>query len=154
MTVELGSTLTLHVREADGTPLDLETYRGTSNVFVYFMRALSCAQCNTAVRALAAQQAELAASDVQVVVAVPEDASDASAWRAKRTVPFPVVVGIDGTPHAEAGLLKKVFGTLQQSGGVLIDKQGVVRYAHVSTNPGSSYQRDELAAAIAALPAG
>ena len=152
MTLDTGSTLTLHVAESDGTPFDLTTYQGTSNVFVYFMRALSCAQCNAAVRALATQQDELAAADVQVVVAVPEDAAAATAWKAKRAVPFPVIVGQDGTPHAEAGLLKKVFGAIQQSGGVLVDKHGRVRYSHVATNPGASYSRSELAAAIGALP--
>lgn len=153
MTLETGSHLTLHVRESDGTPFDLASYEGTSNVFVYFMRALICAQCNAAVRTLAAQKDELAAAGVQVVVAVPEDAAAAAAWKAKRGVPFPVVVGQDGTPHAEAGLLKKVFGAIQQSGGVLLDKHGDVRYSHVATNPGASYQRNELTAAIAALPA-
>lgn len=153
MPVEVGSTLALHVREADGTPFDLAAYRGASSVFVYFMRALACAQCNTAVRTLMSQREEFAAAGVQVVVAVPEEAAEAATWKAKRSVPFPVVVGIDGTPHADAGLLKKAFGAIQQSGGILLDREGVVRYAHVSTNPGSSYHRGDLAAAIAALPA-
>jgi peroxiredoxin len=152
MSLEIGSALHLDIHEADGTPLSLEDYRGQDNVFVYFMRALSCAQCNSAVRTLAGQQAELEASHVKVVVAVPEDAQAATAWKAKKSVPFPVVVGNDGTPHAEAGLLLKMFGAIQQSGGILIDKQGLVRYAHVSTNPGASYNRADLAAAIAALP--
>jgi len=151
MALEIGSTLHLDVLESDGTPLKLEDYRDKDNVFVYFMRALSCAQCNTAVRTLTAQQAELEAAGVKVVVAVPEDAESATAWKAKRGVPFPVVVGKDGTPHAEAGLLRKVFGAIQQSGGVLLDKQGVVRYSHVSTNPGASYNKAELATAIAGL---
>ncbi len=152
MSLEVGSTLHLDVREADGTPLDLESYRGTDNVFVYFMRALSCAQCNSAVRTLASQKAEFDAAHVQVVVAVPEDAAAAKVWKAKRDIPFPVVVGTEGTPHAEAGLLKKAFGAIQQSGGILLDKDGVVRYSHVTTNPGASYNRADLAAAIAALP--
>jgi peroxiredoxin len=151
MTLETGSTLHLDVLQSDGTPLSLDDYRGTDNVFVYFMRALSCAQCNAAVRTLTAQQDELAASGVKVIVAVPEDAESATAWKAKKGVPFPVVVGKNGTPHAEAGLLRKVFGAIQQSGGVLLDKQGVVRYSHVSTNPGASYNKQELASAIAGL---
>ena len=151
MSLEIGSTLHLDVLESDGTPLRLEDYRDKDNVFVYFMRALSCAQCNAAVRTLASQKDELEASGVKVVVAVPEDAESATAWKAKKGVPFPVVVGKDGTPHAEAGLLRKVFGAIQQSGGVLVDKQGVVRYAHVSTNPGASYDKAELATAIAGL---
>jgi peroxiredoxin len=151
MSLETGNTLQLDLRNSDGGELSLEDYRGTDNVFVYFMRALSCAQCNAAVRTLASQQDELAASDVTVIIAVPEDADSAVAWKAKKNVPFPVVTGRDGTPHAEAGLLRKVFGAIQQSGGVLLDKQGVVRYSHVSTNPGASYNRAELASAIAAL---
>ena len=151
MSLEIGSTLHLDLRESDGAALNLEDYRGTHNVFVYFMRALSCAQCNAAVRTLAGQKDELAASGVKVIVAVPEDAESATAWKAKKDVPFPVVVGKDGTPHAEAGLLRKVFGAIQQSGGVLVDTQGVVRYSHVSTNPGASYNKAELATAIAGL---
>jgi peroxiredoxin len=151
MSLEIGSTLHLDLRESDGAAISLEDYRGTDSVFVYFMRALSCAQCNAAVRTLASQKAELEASGVKVIVAVPEDAESATAWKAKKAVPFPVVVGKDGTPHAEAGLLRKVFGAIQQSGGVLVDKQGVVRYAHVSTNPGASYNKAELATAIAGL---
>lgn len=151
MSLEIGSTLHLDLRESDGAAMSLEDYRGTHNVFVYFMRALSCAQCNAAVRTLASQKDDLEASGVKVVVAVPEDAESATAWKAKKGVPFPVVVGKDGTPHAEAGLLRKVFGAIQQSGGVLVDKQGVVRYAHVSTNPGASYNKAELATAIAGL---
>jgi peroxiredoxin len=153
MTLDTGSTLDLALRNVDGTPFALESYRGKESVFVYFMGTISCAQCNAAVRALAAQKTELASQGVEVVVAVPDDAADALAWKAKRDVPFPVVIGQDGTAHAEAGLLRKVFGAIQQSGGVLIDRQGVVRYSHVSTNPGASYQKAELADAIAALPA-
>ncbi len=153
MALGTGSTLTLKLRSADGTPFALEDYRGHDSVFVYFMRTISCAQCNAAVRTLASQKAELEAEGVQVVVAVPDDAADALAWKMKREVPFPVVVGQDGTAHAEAGLLRKVFGAIQQSGGALVDKQGVVRYSHVSTNPGASYQKADLAAAIATLPA-
>ncbi|TFB84444.1 redoxin domain-containing protein [Cryobacterium algoricola] len=154
MPLEIGSTLNLQLREVGGGDLDLTDYRGTSNVFVYFMRALSCAQCNSAVRTLTTQQDELAAAGVQVIVAVPEDEASATAWKTKRGVPFPVVIGRGGTAHAEAGLLRKVFGAIQQSGGVLLDKEGTVRYSHISTNPGASYNKADLAAAIDALSAG
>jgi peroxiredoxin len=153
MTLETGSALSLNLKNVDGSPFALESFRGSQNVFVYFMRTITCAQCNAAVRTLAAQQAELDAADVRVVVAVPDDAADALAWKQRRDIPFTVVVGQDGTAHAEAGLLRKVFGAIQQSGGILVDKQGVVRYSHVSTNPGASYRSADLMAAIAALPA-
>ena len=151
MSLEIGSPLYLDLSNSDGGELSLDDYRGSSNVFVYFMRALSCAQCNAAVRTLAAQKDELAEAGVTVIVAVPEDAESAVAWKARKNVPFAVVTGRNGTPHAEAGLLRKVFGAIQQSGGVLVDMQGIVRYSHVSTNPGASYNKAELAAAIAQL---
>ena len=147
----IGSTPSLTLVDTTGRDASVDGATTGDGTFVYFMRALSCAQCNAAVRTLAAQKDELAASGVKVIVAVPEDAESATAWKAKKAVPFPVVVGKDGTPHAEAGLLRKVFGAIQQSGGVLVDKQGVVRYAHVSTNPGASYNKAELATAIAGL---
>ena len=149
--LEIGSTPTLALEDTDGHDLDLESYRGNDNVFIYFMRALSCAQCNAAVQNMAKNSAEFDAASVKVLVAVPEEISDAAAWKAKKNIPFPVVVGKSGTAHAEVGLLRKVFGANQQSGSILLDKDGVVRYAHVSTNPGASYNRNEVATAIAAL---
>ena len=149
--LEIGSTPTISLDDTDGTTVDLERYRGEDNVFIYFMRALSCAQCNAAVQNMAKNSADFDAANVKVLIAVPEDPSDAAAWKAKKNIPFPVVVGKTGTAHAEVGLLRKVFGAIQQSGSILLDRDGVVRYTHVSTNPGASYNRNEVAAAIAAL---
>lgn len=125
--LEIGSTPTLALEDTDGHDLDLESYRGNDNVFIYFMRALSCAQCNAAVQNMAKNSAEFDAASVKVLVAVPEEISDAAAWKAKKNIPFPVVVGKSGTAHAEVGLLRKVFGAIQQSGSILLDKDGVVR---------------------------
>lgn len=152
MPLDIGSTLTIDVQEADGSSFDLLDYRGKDNVLVYFMRALSCMQCNAHVRTLVAQRDEFEAAHVQVVIAVPESAAAASAWKAKKSIPYPVVVGRSGTPHAEVGLLRKVFGALQESGAALVDGEGVIRYSHVGSNPGSSYSRADVAAAIRELP--
>lgn len=150
--LEIGSTPILSLDDTDGTPIAITDYKGKDNVFIYFMRALSCAQCNAAVQNMAKNSADFDAANVKVLIAVPEDPKDAAAWKAKKNIPFPVVVGKAGTAHAEVGLLRKVFGAIQQSGSILLDKDGVVRYTHVSTNPGASYNRTEVAAAIAALP--
>jgi peroxiredoxin len=151
--IEIGSTPALALDDTDGSPVELESLHGKQNVFIYFMRALSCAQCNAAVQNMAKNSADFDAADVTVLIAVPEEPADAAAWKAKKNIPFPVVVGKAGTAHAEVGLLRKVFGAIQQSGSILLDKNGVVRYTHVSTNPGASYNRTEVATAIAALPA-
>jgi peroxiredoxin len=149
--LEIGSTPTLALDDVDGSPVAIADFTGKNNVFIYFMRALSCAQCNAAVQNMAKNRADFDAANVQVLIAVPEDPADAAVWKVKKNIPFPVVVGRAGTAHAEVGLLRKVFGAIQQSGSILLDKDGVVRYTHVSTNPGASYNRGEVATAIAAL---
>jgi len=111
--LEIGSTPTLALDDVDGTTVDLLKYRGKDNVFIYFMRALSCAQCNAAVQNMAKNSADFDAAHVTVLIAVPEDPKDAAAWKAKKNIPFPVVVGQAGTAHAEVGLLRKVFGAIQ-----------------------------------------
>ncbi|WP_213816611.1 redoxin domain-containing protein [Glaciihabitans sp. dw_435] len=149
--IEIGSTPTLSLVSTEGKSFDLKSNEGDKGVFVYFMRALSCAQCNAAVAKMAKGHDAFDKAGVRVVIAVPEDLASATAWKAKKALPFDVVVGQSGTAHEEVGLLRKVFGLLQQSGSILLDRDGVTRYAHVSTNPGASYNEAEVAGAIAQL---
>jgi hypothetical protein len=51
------------------------------------------------------------------------------------------------------GLSKKIFGSMQQSGSILIDTHGIIRHAHGATLPTSSYDKKGVTAAIAALRA-
>ena len=149
--LEIGSTLDLKLEDTDGHTVAISDFKGKDNVLIYFMRALSCAQCNAHVQSFVKNQAEFDAANVTIIVAVPEDLKDAAAWKAKKNIPYTVVAGASGTPHESVGLLKKVFGTLQQSGTVLFDSDGVVRYTHVSTVPTTSYNRGEIATALSEL---
>lgn len=152
--LEIGSVPHFSLSDTDGHEFDLASYVGKESVYVYFMRATTCMQCNAIVQNLARNKESFDAEQVAVVVAVPEELADAAAWKEKRKVPLPVVVGTQGTPHADAGLMRKVFGAIQQSGSILLDRDGILRYQHVSTNPSASYDKAEVAAAIAALPTG
>lgn len=145
--LENGATPSLSLVDTNDAPIDL----GGRSTFVYFMRALSCAQCNAAVSKIAKDRSVFDDAGVRVLIAVPEDRDAAAKWKAKKGVPFEVVVGQAGTAHEEVGLLRKVFGLLQQSGSVLLDGSGVVRHTHVSTNPGASYNEAEITGAVAAL---
>jgi hypothetical protein len=62
------------------------------------------------------------------------------------------VTGRRGSPHEAVGLLRKVFGAVQQSGTLLVDRDGVVRHAHAATVPTNSYDRKGIIAAVADLP--
>jgi peroxiredoxin len=151
--LDIGSTPDLKLEDTDGNALSIADFTGKENVLIYFMRALSCAQCNAHVQSFVRNQAEFDNANVEIIVAVPEDLSDAAAWKAKKNIPYTVVAGASGTPHESVGLLRKVFGTLQQSGSVLFDSNGKVTYTQVSTVPTTSYNKAEIGAALAALPA-
>ncbi|TDD11529.1 redoxin domain-containing protein [Nonomuraea deserti] len=139
------------LEHTDGRTVRLSDHRGHRAVLIYFMRATSCPVCNRHVQDLVRRRDEFAAGDVQVLVAVPEDRRAAAAWKARRRVPFPVLVGRHASPHQVMGLSRRVFGSLQQSGSILIDAQGVVRHAHGATMPTGAYQGKEITAAVQAL---
>ncbi|WP_020496711.1 redoxin domain-containing protein [Sciscionella marina] len=81
--------------------------------------------CNRHVTDLAGRAAEPTAAGVRVLLVVPEGRAETGSWRAKREPPFPVVTGRRGTPQEAVGLLKKVFGTVRQSGSLLIERKGI-----------------------------
>ncbi|WP_431903785.1 peroxiredoxin family protein [Nonomuraea sp. bgisy101] len=141
------------LEDTDGRTVHLSDYRGSHAVLIYFMRSTSCPICNRHVQDLIRCRDELAADNVQVFVAVPEDRQEAAAWKAKRQVPFPVLTGRRGTPHEMIGLSRKVFGSMQQSGDILIDSQGIIRHAHGATMPTSSYDKKGIMAAVQGLRA-
>ena len=151
--LETGSAVPdIELEDTAGRTVRLADYRGTDNVLLYFMRSTSCAVCNSHVKDLARQAAELTAANVRVLIAVPEGRAEAAAWQAKRELPFQVVTGQRGTPHEAVGLVKKVFGAMQQSGSLLVDRDGVIRHAHAATVPVNSYDKKGIAKAITELP--
>lgn len=149
MNITIGKALQLDLIDTDGKEFAPEPGRA---IFLYFMRAPSCPQCNSAVRKLVGQRDALREHGVDVVVALPTITDEAAVWKAAKRVPFDVVTGRVGTAHEEAGLLRRVFGLVQQSGGILLDRGGLVRYSHIATNPGDSLRVHELDEAIKSLP--
>ncbi|MER6943045.1 peroxiredoxin family protein [Nonomuraea sp. NPDC000554] len=137
--------------DTEGRTVRLSDYQGKQAVLVYFMRSTSCPVCNKHVQELIRSRNEFEADSVQVLVAVPEGRQEAAAWKARRQVPFPVLHGRSSAPHTMIGLERKVFGSMQQSGSILIDSQGVVRHAHGATMPTGSYDRKGIAAAVQGL---
>ncbi|AXB41658.1 peroxiredoxin family protein [Amycolatopsis albispora] len=139
------------LEDTAGRPVRLSDYQGKHAVLLFFLRSTSCPVCLRHVRDLVNRADELAADDVRVLLAVPEDRERAAAWKAKHRIPFPVLTG--DRPHELAGLSRKVFGSLQQSGSLLVDREGVVRHAHGATLPTGSYDKKGIAAAVASLRA-
>ncbi|THV28367.1 peroxiredoxin family protein [Glycomyces paridis] len=146
--LEIGSTATdLDLEDTSGDQIRL----GGRHALLYFMRSTTCPVCNGHVRDLAKRADLFAAADVRVLIAVPEGRGEAAAWRARRGVPFEVVTGRSGTPHESVGLVRKVFGAMQQSGSILLDRGGAVRHAHAATMPTAGYDRKGILAAVGSL---
>ncbi|BCJ37418.1 peroxiredoxin [Actinocatenispora thailandica] len=138
----------LEFQDTTGRPVRLSDHRGHP-VLLYFLRSSTCPVCNRHVRDLAANAARLA--DVRILLVVPEDRSTAAAWRARRDVGFPVLVGRGDHPHQRVGLGRRVFGSIQQSGTVLLDAAGAVRHVRAATVPTGGYDRAAILAAVDAL---
>ncbi|GAA4528172.1 peroxiredoxin family protein [Amycolatopsis samaneae] len=143
----------LVLEDTEGRRVRLSDYEGEHAVLLYFMRSTSCPVCGRHVRDLVKSAGTLAADNVRVLIAVPEDRRTAAAWRAKHGIPFPVLTGRDDTPHEMIGLSRTLFGALQRSGSVLVDARGVVRHAHSAALPTGGYDRKGITAAIAAMHA-
>ncbi|MGV9821428.1 peroxiredoxin family protein [Nocardia xishanensis] len=126
----------------------LSDHRGAHGALLYFMRSTSCPICNRHVRDLVARRNEFDAAGIRVVIAIPEDRVAGLAWKTEHGIPFPVLVGSAGAPHESVGLTRKVFGSMQQSGSVLVDRDGIVRHAHGATLPTNSYDKKGIMAAI------
>jgi peroxiredoxin len=143
----------LVLEDTEGRTVRLSDYRGKHAVLLYFMRSTSCPVCNRHVRDLVTSADGLAAANLRVLVAVPEDGAKAARWKAKYQIPFPVVTGGREIPHEMVGLGRKVFGLMQQSGSILIDSEGIIRHAQGATLPVGGYDKKGVTSAIASLGA-
>ena len=112
------------------------------------MRSVSCPVCNLHVRSLIKTADEYAAAGVQVMIVVPESTDAAARWKSRNSIPFPVVTGRRGSAHEAVGLTRKVFGSMRQSGSILIDAHNTIRHAHSATMPTNSYDKSGIAAAL------
>ncbi|NUT99520.1 MAG: peroxiredoxin family protein [Saccharothrix sp.] len=139
------------LQDTTGHPVRLSDHVGKHAVLLYFMRSTTCPLCNRHVQDLATEADRYAAAGVHVLIAVPEDRETAAAWKSKRGLKLTVLTATDGTPHEMVGLSRKVFGSMQQSGSVLIDPDGIIRHAHGSTLPTNSYDKKGITAAITSL---
>lgn len=137
--------------DTDGRPFPLGGERAAPLV-LYFMRTASCHICNRHARDLAAQRDTLGEQGVDLAIVLTEAVDEARAWQQQRGIAVPALTSASGTTiHAQLGLDRKVMSTMQQSGTVLVDRAGTVRYSRRATSPTGAYDRTELTQAIAAL---
>ncbi len=75
----------------------------------------------------------------------------AAALAAKQLeAPFPVLADPARLAYRAFGFTKSLW-VIQKSGAIVVDRDGVVGYAHRCTNPQDSFREEELMRVVAAL---
>jgi peroxiredoxin len=149
--LEVGTTAPpVALQDSDGNALSLTNlvHHPHRAALLYFMRSTTCPICNHHVRTLIKTANDYTSAGVQTLIAVPEDPATAATWKSTHNVPFQVLTG---PLHEQAGLTRKFFGTMQQSGTLLIDSTNTIRHTHATTLPTNSFDKSAVAAAIATL---
>ena len=68
----------------------------------------------------------------------------------KLEAPFPVLADLARRAYRAYGFTKSLW-VIQQSGWVLIDRDGIVRHIYRNTNPKNSFDEDEVLQGIGSL---
>lgn len=130
------------------TSVSLRERRAFGHVVLYFLRALYCPSGHANVRRLTALKATLANYEATPLVIGPGTLDEAAALVERLKPPFPVLADEKGDVVATYGFRKAFLNTVQQSGVVLIDRGGVVRYVRRVTNPMAGLDADALFLAL------
>lgn len=110
---------------------------------LFFMRAANCPVCIQHVRQIEKLLPELTAKDTEAIVVVPEGVVEAQKLKNKYHLSMPVLAG-DGLAHATVGLNKKLLGSIQQSGTLIVSATGDILYSKTATIPLESFSHKEV----------
>lgn len=101
---------------------------------------------------MAAHEAEFRGAGVEVVVIGPGREPEAITLSGRVGPGVRILADPDGS-NLDALGCSRVFGPLRRSGLVLVDRDGVVRFAIQTANPGAALPWPQLRRALADLPA-
>lgn len=93
---------------------------------------------------------QIEAKGAKVLVIGPRGGSAAALAARKMGAPYPVLADPSRQAYRAYGFTKSLW-IIQQSGTVLVDRDGVVRYLHRSTNPQKSLDAPTLLQHLEAL---
>jgi peroxiredoxin len=134
-----------------GEPVTLKELQAGRALVLYFMRTFTCSICRRHVRHLANRETNLAWDHVRIAVVGQGSHLEAADLAAKMKVRLPLLADPDHTAHRTFGLGRVLLGAVQQSGTVLIDRRGTIRYILRATNPLNGYDGATLLEEISAL---
>jgi len=118
--------------DANGNEITLSDFQGKNVVLVFYPLDWSPA-CSDQLSLYQSELAEFAKHDAEVIGISVDSLYSHGAWAAVRDITFPLLA--DFHPHGEVSRLYKV---MRKSNGFseralyIIDRQGIIRYSHVS----------------------
>jgi peroxiredoxin len=80
----------------------------------------------------------------EVIVVGPGQPQEAARYRDRLDLPFPVVADPDGTTTRRFGVDRWLFRLVHQTGIIVIDAAGQMRYTRVQNTPGGVLDLDAL----------
>ncbi|MHB8626352.1 MAG: peroxiredoxin family protein [Aggregatilineales bacterium] len=139
------------LRSHTDQPVQLSSFQGKQNVVLFFMRTFTCAHCTYYVRQLAAHYADIKAQDAEVLILGIGDTREAQGLVRRLNTPFPVLNDPDGVTYEHFTLNRVLLSLVQPAATFVIDRQGMIRYSHRSTNPLEWLKISALTDTLAAL---
>lgn len=118
----------------DGRSVTLSSFRGKSNVILFFVREYTCMQCRSHVTQLGRLYDHFREVGSDVVVIIGSNVEKAADYARITNAPFPILVDEKREVYA-AYELEKYFSLFQRTASIVIDKQGIVRYLKRTTVP-------------------
>lgn len=102
-------------------------------------------------RRLAARKATFDSYGTSLIAVGPGSPRDAQRLAATLEGPIPVLADETGAVPAAFGFRRVMLGSISQSGTVIVDRDGIIRYARRVTNPSAALDERGLFLALKQL---
>lgn len=134
----------------NGTTLSLSAYRGSQNVLIAFFPLAFTSTCTAEMCAFTEEFAKFESHDVAVIPVSVDSVPTLKEYKAKHAIAMEMASDFRREASRAFGVLNEEKFYSNRS-YFLVDKAGVLRWAHVETVNGERRGNGELLAAIAAL---
>ena len=134
----------------NGTTVSLAAYRGSKNVLIAFFPLAFTSTCTAEMCAFTEEFAKFESHDVAVIPVSVDSVPTLKEYKAKHAIAMEMASDFRREAARAFGVLNEEKFYSNRS-YFLVDKAGVLRWAHVETVNGERRENGELLAAIAAL---
>jgi len=135
-----------------GGPVTLSGYRNSKHVLLAFFPAAGTPVCTFEMCAFGEDFGRFSAAEVEVLGISMDSMDKLEQFRDAQGLRVQLLSDIDGAVARQFGALWK-SGTIANRAYFLVDKTGVIRWAHVEEHPGLRRENEEILAAINSVTA-